>query len=426
MLQTEPASNPMIRVAYLTTKYPALSHTFIEREVAAARQEGAEIHTFTVRRTSPEQLTCRAMRIENSTTRALRDAPRDEWLRAARHLARVGPGVLVPAVVLAARTGFPTLRSRVWQQFYLLEAIILWHAMTELQLRHVHVHHANVPADVARLACYIGNYVDGPGAWTWSLTVHGSAEFEMVHQWDVANKVRSAVRVSCISDYCRGQLMRLVEAEHWGKITKAHMSVEVATYVPPSVPRQHDGPVRLLTVGRLVPLKGIEVLLHAMKTLDNSGRAMTLRVIGEGDNRRPLEDLAQVLGLLEHVHFTGAVGQDDILSHYHWADVFVMPSLLEGLPVVLMEAMSTELPIVVSRVGAVEELVTNGTSGLVVPMAREDVLAAALTQLAVDSNLRRKMGRNGRESVIREFSSEEAGVKMKGFFDAIFDAKCSR
>lgn len=402
------------RIAYLNSLYPALSHTFIEREVLTLRELGYGIDTFSVRPCPPEDLRSSVMEAEYRNTRVLL-ADR-KWHLILAHAALVlrRPGVWLRALRIALRTGYPTPKARLWQVFYFVEAVALHRWMQRSGLRHVHVHHANPAADVARLACRIGCLADGPGTWTWSLTVHGSAEFEFAEQWDVSAKLREAIGVACISDFCRGQLLRLVETEHWDKIRVVHMSVDADHYRAPAS-RQHDGPLRILCVGRLVPLKGLPILITALERLAASGVRTSTRIIGQGPMMDPLRRAVDAAGLTEAVQFVGPVGQDDILAHYHWADVFVHPSFLEGLPVVLMEAMATELPVIATQVGAIAELVQDQSMGRVLPMARPDLLAAALEHLAADPSLRQAMGRAGRRAVLAEFTPVTCGPVMDQF-----------
>lgn len=403
-----------MRIAYLNSHYPAVSHTFIEREVTALRRLGMEIHTFSVRPCAEADLKSESMRREFRQTQVLLNGSVVMWAVAHALLLLRRPGTWFSTLGRALRSGDRTPRARLWQVFYFGEAVVLHDRMRRLGLRHVHVHHANVSADVARLACFIGNRLEGPRSWRWSLTIHGSAEFEMVHQWDVAAKVRQAEAVACISDFCRAQILRLVEPSCWTKVRKVHMSVDPAVYQPPSHPRGHDGPLRVVTVGRLVPLKGFPLLVEALERLDREGLRTSTRVIGQGEMHQPLQESIRSAGL--DVTLVGAVGQDDIIEHYHWADVFVLPSFLEGLPVVLMEAMATELPVIATRIGAVSELVADRVSGKIIPPARADLLADAIRALAEDPARRAEMGRVGRQAVLAEFTTDVNGPAMLDFF----------
>lgn len=414
---TSPAGDkaPVRRLAYLNSRYPALSHTFIEREIAAVRSQGLEVHTFSVRASPPQDLLSTTMRTEAASTFVLLDGQPRPWLRA--HSAILGrhPRGALSTIRTALGSGEATPRARLWQMFYYGEAVVLHDQMRARGLRHVHVHHANVSADVARLTCQLGDAVDGPGTWTWSATIHGSAEFENIMAWDLPTKIRQARAIACISDFTRGQLMRLVERSHWDKIRVVRMSVDPDVYHPPHAPRHHDGPMRALAVGRLVTLKGFHVLIDAVDALRHEGVDVEVRIVGQGPDEDALRAHVAAIDLQDRIHLVGPVGQDDIMEHYHWADVYLMTSFMEGLPVVLMEAMSTELPVISTAVAAVGELVRDGENGLVVSMARVDRLAEAIARLAADPPLRLQMGRAGRAAVLEEFTPRTTGPAMANF-----------
>ncbi|QFG69779.1 glycosyltransferase family 4 protein [Ornithinimicrobium pratense] len=406
---------PARRLAYLNSRYPALSHTFIEREIEAVRGHGFEVHTFSVRASPPEDLLSRTMRTEAESTFVLLGGQPGPWVRAhgttlTRHLR----GAL-STIRTALGTGEATPRGRLWQMFYYGEAVVLHDQMRARGLRHIHVHHANVSADVARLTCELGNAVDGPGTWTWSATIHGSAEFENISAWDLPSKIRETHAIACISDFTRGQLMRLVDRSHWDKIHVVRMSVDPDIYVPPATPRSHEGPLRALAVGRLVTLKGFHVLIDAVEVLRRDGVDVEVRIIGQGPDEGVLRAHIAELGLQDHIRLVGPVGQDDIVAHYHWADAYLMTSFMEGLPVVLMEAMATELPVVTTAVAAVGELVRDGQNGHVVRMARVDQLAEAIGRLAADPQERLRLGRAGRAAILEEFTPRTTGPVMADF-----------
>jgi glycosyltransferase involved in cell wall biosynthesis len=132
--------------------------------------------------------------------------------------------------------------------------------------------------------------------------------------------------------------------------------------------------------------------------------------------RERMERLVRERQLDDVVRLPGAVGQDDIRRYYEEADVFVLPSFAEGLPVVLMEAMAVGLPVVTSRIAAIPELVDDGVNGFVLPPGRVDALVEALRCLASDSALRRRMGEQGRQKVIAEYHIEASVLTLRDMF----------
>ena len=143
------------------------------------------------------------------------------------------------------------------------------------------------------------------------------------------------------------------------------------------------------------------------------------KVVGAGPLADRLQDLVRDRGLSEHVQLLGGRGQDELPDLYRWADVFCLPSSREGVPVVLMEAMATELPVVTTPVAGIPELVTSGLSGLFVPPGDADAVAAALSELAGDRDRRALLGRAGRQTVLREFTAGPNAGRLLDCFSTV-------
>jgi glycosyltransferase involved in cell wall biosynthesis len=177
----------------------------------------------------------------------------------------------------------------------------------------------------------------------------------------------------------------------------------------PEPPHQ---PVRLATAARLEPHKGVDVLLDACAQLGPLIASTHLDIYGDGSLRPHLERRAAEYGL--DVSFHGQVGalRDRLLE----ADVFVLPSLGENLPIAILEAMAVALPVVATRVGGVPELVEDGVTGCLVEPGDAQGLANALAALIVDPERRAALGRAGVQRVAQRFDAAEAGTEMLDFY----------
>jgi len=416
---------PRVRVAYLVSRYPALSHSFIEREVLALRALGAEVHTFSVRPSPVDaQLSVTSQR-EAEGTYALLGRPRRDYLRAHGSLWRRAPRAWWAGVRAAMRTGPGGLKPRVWQMFYLAEAVLLGERMRELGLRHVHVHFANNGADVARSVVTMGRAEEGADAgWKWSFSMHGPTEFEDPEGHDLPAKVRSAEHIACISDFCRDQLRQLSAPEHWAKMSIVRMGVDASRFAPDPGAReagaeeQDAAPLRILFVGRLVPEKGPNILVDAVEHLHGAGVPVELVVAGAGVLAEDLARQVEASPARDSIRLLGPVGQDDLRQWYAWADVFCLPSYAEGVPVVLMEAMSMELPVVSTRIAGIPELIRDGETGLLVPPGQREALVHALKDLAEHPDLRRSLGVAGRRRVEEEFQPGPNARRLLSLFTA--------
>jgi len=391
-------------VAYLVSQYPALSHTFIEREVRALREIGVPVVTFSVRPADPATPFSEATRREAASTVSILGRPLLDYLRAHARLIGASPRAWSRGLASAVAAGCG-IRGRVWQVFYFGEAVVLEGELYRRGIRHVHAHFANNAADVARLATVVSRWRSpGEPAARWTFSLHGPADFDTVPPRELGAKARSASAVACISEYARERVAALLEPDHHGKLAVVHMSVYASDY--PAITRARDEDpdgVRILFVGRLVDVKQPENLVEAVRRLRDQGLPVRAAFVGNGPLRDVLAARIASAGLDEAVQLVGGVGQDVLPQWYGWADVFCLPSRAEGVPVVLMEAMATELPVVSTAITGIPELVDDGVSGLLVDPADLDALVTALADLVRDPERRRRMGEAGRRTVLRDF-----------------------
>jgi colanic acid/amylovoran biosynthesis glycosyltransferase len=407
-----------MHIAYLTGRYPAISHTFIAREVRALRALGVRIDTFSIWPTDPSLLLSDADREDFETTEALLSVNPRRAAAAARRVLLMRPGRLAATLVEALRLRRPGLRGVGLSLTWVLEAIVLWDICRARRITHVHAHINGTAPVVALLVSKLGDetYTRGP-RWTWSMTVHGSQEFFEVHEERLADKVRAATFVVCISDFTRSQLMGLVEERNWSKLRVVHCGVDLDSFSPrhTSTPRDRSA-IEILTVGRLTPGKGQACLVEALKLCLASPMQARLTIVGEGPAREEIEGVAQRLGVESHVELTGAVGQDDIQALYDKADIFALSSFAEGVPIVLMEAMAKELPVVAPAIMGIPELIEDGVSGLLTKPARADQIADCVERLAADPDLSARLGREGRWAVSERFDVRRSAEKLFDIF----------
>lgn len=395
-----------LRVGYIATHYPAISHTFILREVRALRRLGLEVETFSIHRPKPAELLAEVDRDEARRTYTVLPARVLRLLGA--HVLAFGrdPSAYLSTLAFALRRANPGVRGRLWGLFYFAEAIAIWRGARQRNVRHLHAIFADGASDVALLVRHYG----GSG-WSYSLAIHGPVEFYDVVRNRLAEKLASARFAVAISDFGRSQLMTLATEDRWPDIHVVRCGLELASFTPAQDDRSHAEP-HILCVGRLVHLKGQSVLIRACRELRERGVRSRLTLVGDGPKRRELEELAERLELSDDVRFTGAVGQDRIRTIYATADIFCLPSFSEGLPVVLMEAMALSVPVVTTRVMGIPELVEDGVTGLLVSPGRVDELADALLTLAQDPARREELAIQALDKVRRDFDVNKSAHRL--------------
>jgi colanic acid/amylovoran biosynthesis glycosyltransferase len=394
-------------VAYVMSRFPKLTETFILAELEAMDRVGVRIELFPLLRQRGEPVQPAAER----------------WVQRAHYLPFISPSIL--------RAQWWFLRDRRRRRHYVQAFLDMiagtWRSpnfffgglgifpkvarqaleMRELGVDHVHCHFANHPALAGWL---IHRLVGIP----YSFTAHGSDLH--VDRTMLPAKVREAAFVVTISGDNRAVIEATAGPTSDAKIDVIHCGVDPAAFRP--IDRTVDGPLRIVAIGTLHEVKGQVHLVEACRLLAERGLAFQCRFIGEGPDREGLQARIDEYGLAEHVTLVGRMTSDAVAAELAASDVLAAPSVptrggkREGIPVVLMEAMATGLPVVASRLSGIPELVTDGVSGLLVPPGDDVALADALAALAADPALRARLGAAGRDTVLRDFDVDRNAAAL--------------
>ena len=384
------------RVAYLVSQYPAYSHTFILREVLQLRQFGVEIVTASIN--MPDRPFDKLTDIERQEAEQTFYIKQQGMVKAVVALMKtlvLNPVGLLRGVQHAIKLGGGNIKRGLYHFFYLIEALLLGQWMQSQNVKHLHVHFATPAASVGLL-------VKTVFAYSFSFTVHGPDEFYDATGYNLPEKIVAADFVFCISHYARSQVMKLSPVQAWSKFDICRLGVDPQRFTP-AVKNKANETCQLLCVGRLTPAKGQAILLASVAQLKQQGITVHLTLVGMGPDEQSLKNHAESLDIVSQVTFTGAVDQDNILTYYNAADMFVLPSFAEGLPVVLMEAMAMEIPCITTMITGVPELIENGQNGLLVPASDSEALTQAIKLLAENQALRQQLGKAGRLKVLADY-----------------------
>lgn len=389
-------------IAYLTGEYPRATDTFIQREVTALRQQGAEVHTFSVRRTGEEHMVGEEQKQERNQTFYILPPQPIKLFWAHVNLFLSSPKRYLAALKLAWSTRIHGLRGNLFQLFYFLEAGILAQEIRQRRITHLHNHFGDSSCSVAMLAAELGGF-------SYSFTLHGPYIFFQPYNWRLDEKINRAKFVSCISYYCRSQGMIFAPIEKWNQMHIVHCGIDPGLFNIVS----HNGiGKRLLYVGRLSTVKGLPILLQSLVYLKQQHPDVILTVVGDGGDRTCLEQMTADLGLKDNVNFVGYKSQTEVRKYFEETDVFVLSSFAEGVPVVLMEAMASGVPVVAPQIAGVSELVENDVSGYIVPPGEKISLAQTIEKLLNDCELRAKFSIAGRKKVEKEFNINIEAEKL--------------
>jgi colanic acid/amylovoran biosynthesis glycosyltransferase len=405
----------MIRIAYLVNQYPKVSHSFIRREILALEARGFAVQRIALRGwldalADPED------RVERGRTRYVLRAGMVALLMGVIATCMRAPGRFLAALGLALRMAWHAERPLPYHLAYLAEACRVAAWLRESGAVHLHAHFGTNSAEVAMLAHALG----GPA---YSVTMHGPEEFDAPRCLGIAEKVRRSAFVVAISAYGRSQLYRWVEPAHWPKISVVHCGLEASFHEVAPAPLPETP--RVVCVGRLCEQKGQRLLVEAAARLAAKGIALEVVLAGDGELRAELEALISANNLASCVRITGWLSSGQVREEILAARALALPSLAEGLPVVLMEAMALRRPVLTTYVAGIPELVRAGENGWLVPSGDVEELAAALEDvLQRPAAELRAMGEAARRRALERHSIDTEAGKLAALFRAAAAGAC--
>lgn len=382
-----------VRILYLIGQFPAINHSYLLAEVRILRSLGISISVASVSQPDrpPEQLSAQE-REEAARTYYLKSVRSAGVVllniaEFAQHPLRFLKGLLF--TLQLARGG---LKRTAYHLAYFAEAILVGRHMRQLGVSHVH---ASFSATVALITARTFPV-------TMSFGVYGFGELHDPSQSQLHERIRRALFVRSISRYGRGQLMLSCDREEWSKLVYVPLGINADEFAP-RLPRKPSSQLNILCVGRLAPEKGQTLLIEAIATLKAQDVSTYVRFVGDGPDRKWLEHRAAQLGVASNVEFTGRVDQERLMAAYADTDLFVLPSLAEGIPMVLMEAMALQIPCVAPCITGIPELIEHGVNGALFAVADLDDLTSRIRSLLDSPALRSQIGKQARDRVIRDF-----------------------
>ena len=393
------------KIGYLTSEYPSPSHTFIRREISSLRGDGLPITTYSVRAPS------------HSLDNALEQSAAEETFfilkRGALGIATDLIAGLVSAPVrffstfaLALRHRVPGVKALIWALFYFIEAIVLARQLSRDGVTHLHNHFANPAANVGMFASH---YCEIP----WSLTLHGISEFDYPAGNLLPEKLRQASFAACVSHFGRAQAMRMAEPDIWPRLHLVRCAIDLRDLPPQSGPATGNGEIALICVGRISPEKGHSGLIQALGNLIKSGVPVHLTLVGDGPDMAMLRARVSAAGLDNAVTFEGRLDEKSTLQAIAKSDILVLPSFMEGLPIVLMEALALGVPAVATRVAGIPELIIEGETGLMFDPGNWADLEKALARVCGDKALRERLSEAGKRKIESEFAYPQAAAPLR-------------
>ncbi len=402
----------------MMSRFPKLTETFILQEMVAMERLGIEVVVYPLWREHAAVMHPEALRfVERANFQASFSTAvlRENWRLLSRQ-----PRQYISTLWAALRGTWGSLRFFAGALAIFPKAVYFAKRMEATAVAHVHAHFATHPT-VAALV--IHRLVGIP----YSFTAHGSDLHR--DQRMLGQKIAEAAFAVTISDYNRQVMAAECQHEHdRSKVRIVHCGVNTQLFRPrdkqPRV-RPRSTPFSIFCVGTLHEVKGQAYLLQACRQLVELEIDFVLNLVGDGPDRQALLGQAMAAKIADRLTFHGAKTHQDVAELLRGADVVVAPSVptrdgrREGIPVALMEAMSSGVPVVASRLSGIPELVEDERTGLLVPARDAQALADALRRLYVDAALRHRLGEAARAKIFQEFDLSKNSATLATLFKTV-------
>jgi glycosyltransferase involved in cell wall biosynthesis len=388
---------PPLRVAYVMSRFPKLTETFVLYEILALDAMGVPVEVYPLLRERQAVVHAEARRwAQRARFHPFLSLP---ILRAHLHYLRRRPRAYLGVLAEVLRRTAASRNFLVGALGIFPKTVRFAWEMQAAGVTHVHAHFATHPA----LAALVIHRLTGI---PFSFTAHGSDLH--VDRTMLDRKVEAAAFVVAVSRFNREVIVRHCGEAVRPKVHVVHCGVDLRVF--PAVERRaHAGPLSVLCVASFEEVKGHRHLIEACGLLRRRGVPFECHLVGDGPRRAAVESQIEASGLRSQVHLHGPQARDAVVRLLAESDVLALPSVptrqgkREGIPVVLMEAMASQLPVVSSRLSGIPELIESENNGLLVEPGDASGHADALQRLAASPELRARLGRAGRDTVRRDF-----------------------
>lgn len=392
-----------MHITYLVNQYPKVSHSFIRREILALEHQGFIVQRI-AQRGWKEELVDDQDLSERKKTQYIVKQGLPSLFSAALSVMLRAPKCFFSTLKMAFNMRKGSDRSLAHHFIYFLEACRMQAWLTAHNSQHIHAHFGTNSAEIAMFASQLSNV-------PYSFTVHGPEEFDKPQALALNQKVRLAKFVVAISSFGRSQLFRWSDFKDWGKIKEVRCGLEKGFYH--EAPIFHPKKNSMVCVGRICEQKGQLLLIEAIKRLRDLGFDVNLVLAGDGEMRNQAEALIEQYDLVNNVTITGWISGHQVREQILKAEILVLPSFAEGLPVVIMEAMSLRRPVISTYVAGIPELVRHRENGWLCAAGDVEALTTVMQEALITPKEKLKeMSNLGYKNVIARHSITVEALKL--------------
>ncbi|MEX2123303.1 MAG: glycosyltransferase family 4 protein [Woeseia sp.] len=404
------------KILYIAPALPVLTCTFIYREIFDLRNLGFQIDAVSMN-TPPDDRISDEARGFLDTTLYLDKVPESR-----KFLAFVKALILHPVSTMRClklfATATPMQSFRDYQRlgYHLIEACYLFFRLEGSKPDHIHSHFITGSTSIAM---FLSELMKAP----FSFTMHASAIW--IDPVALSTKLERCRFCVSISEYNKQYVLSQFGDKWQSKINVVHCGISMTGLA--QLPRQRpkeDASIGVLAVGQLMKRKGYHVLIEAARILRDKRVNVVWTIVGEGNQRGPLEEMIARYDLHHEVKLMGARPHEEIPQFVADADIFTLPCVIgddntrDGIPVALMEAMAWRVPVVSTNIVGLPELIESGHDGILVESDNADALADAIEMLAKSAELRQRIGNAAVTKIEREFNAARSAEQLRDLFDA--------
>jgi len=404
------------KIAYIMSRFPHLPETFILREMIVLENLGWEISLYPL-------ILQNQIVVHPDAQPWIGKAHFSPWIscniaKASLSQFKVSPQRFISLFVRVVRENFNSLGFLIRSIILFPKAVWMAEQIAKEEITHIHAHYATHPALVA----WIIHKLTGI---PYSLTVHAHDIF--VDKSMLTIKLRDAAFIVAISKFNREYLVDCAGDWVRKKIHVVHCGVDVNYYASTKSRGMGDSPFEVLSIGSLQPYKGMEYLIEAIHLLKKRNVAIHCRIVGEGKERTKLERLIVKYELESMIELLGAQTQEKVAHLLSNVDCYVQPSIvtkegkMEGIPVSIMEALASGLPVIATNISGIPELVEDGKTGWLIPPNSSVALADTL-EIVISNQLEAiQRAHSGQKLVMQEFSIDENVKELATLFQNWFN-----
>jgi glycosyltransferase involved in cell wall biosynthesis len=396
-------------IAYILGTYPNLTTTFIDREILEVKKNGVNLVLIAVRHAPPFQMSSDIEKLSKEIKYIL-PVPWVKFVFSNLFWLITKPFTFLKTIFYIFSRYYDSNISCIKGLIHFAEGIRTLQLLKKQNISHIHAHFADRAAVIAMVASKFLNV-------SYSFTAHASDIY--VSPILLSEKIMNAKFVTTCTAYNKAYLERLTGKHvdlvyHGIDIEKIDIRSELYNKSPSCL---------ILSVGQLKEKKGFSYLIKACDNLNKEGLEFKCEIIGDGPSRLSLEKHISDLNLEDKVRLIGALPHNKVLEKYKQATIFALPCVVgengdrDGIPNVLLEAMSNRIPVVSTRLSGIPELIKEGFTGLLVDPEDEVALAGCIARLLRDPELRNSLSQRGYQLIKDKFDIKKNVETLITLFD---------